>query len=358
MNKTDNLREGFTTGACAAAAAKAATILLCDEPLPETVDIPLRNGGRAAFAVNGAGVRADTAFASVVKDSGDDPDITNGATVTAAVSWMTDGDIIFAAGEGVGTVTKKGLSIPPGEPAINPGPRTMIRAAVREVTGRPVHVELSIPGGDLLAARTFNPRLGIVGGLSVLGTTGIVRPYSHPALRESLKCTLDVALGGGLRRMVFTAGNIGTNVAMKSLGIMKDAVIEVSNEWGFMLDCLERHDIDALLVVGHPGKLAKLPAGEWDTHSSRSASAIPYVRQTAREVMGADLENANTVEEIIENYTGAARTKLASALAEKVAAAVAERTKGRFAVSVALVNMKGEVTGAYGDLGGWTKKNL
>ncbi len=355
MEKTENLREGFTTGACAAAAAKAAVMLLCDEALPATVDIPMRNGGRAAFAVNAAAPRPGAASASVVKDSGDDPDITNGATVTATVSWMTDGDITFGAGEGVGTVTKKGLSIPPGNPAINPGPRDMIRAAVREVTGRPVHVELSIPGGDVLAARTFNPRLGIVGGLSVLGTTGIVRPYSHPALRESLRCTLDVALGAGLRRVVFTAGNIGTGAAMKSLGIMKDAVIEVSNEWGFMLDCLARHDIDALLVAGHPGKLAKLPAGEWDTHSSRSASAIPFVRHTAREVMGNDVENANTVEEIMESYSGAARTKLADALAAKIATAVAERTKRRFEVAAVLVNMKGEVTGSCGGLDGWTK---
>lgn len=353
MNKAEALREGFTTGACAAAAAKAAAMLLCDTPPAGTVEIPLRNGGRAAFAVSAAVINADTASASVVKDSGDDPDITNGATITATVSWMADGDITFVAGEGVGTVTKKGLSIPPGGPAINPGPRAMIRDAVREVTGRPVRVELSIPGGDGLAARTFNPRLGITGGLSVLGTTGIVRPYSHPALRESLRCTLDVALGSGLRRVVFTAGNIGTGAAMKSLGIRKDTVIEVSNEWGFMLDCLERHDIDALLVVGHPGKLAKLPAGEWDTHSSRSASAIPSVRQIARDVMGVDRENANTVEEILESFSGVARTKLADALAAHVAAAVAEKTKRRFAVFVALVNMTGEVTGAYGEVDGW-----
>ncbi len=354
MEKTENLREGFTTGACAAAAAKAAATVLCGGKPPVSVDIPLR-GGRVSFAITGAEARADAARAAVVKDSGDDPDITNGATIAATVSWMTEGDITFAAGEGVGTVTKKGLSIPPGEPAINPGPRAMIRAAVREVTPRPVRVELSIPGGGPLAARTFNPRLGIVGGLSVLGTTGIVRPYSHPALRESLRCTLDVALGAGMRRVVFTAGNIGTNAAVRSLGVSKDAVIEVSNEWGFMLDCLERHDIDALLVVGHPGKLAKLPAGEWDTHSSRSASAIPFVRQTAREAMGVDVDEANTVEEMIENHSGAARKKLAGALAAKIAVAVARRTGGRFAVSAVLVNMKGEVTGSTGDLDGWIK---
>ena len=355
MDKAEQLREGFTTGACAAA-AKAAAMLLRGGPPPSAVDIALRDG-RVSFAIAGAEMCADSARAEVVKDSGDDPDITNGATVAATVSWMAEGDIAFAAGEGVGTVTKKGLSIPPGEPAINPGPRAMIRAAVREVTDRPVRVELSIPGGGPLAARTFNPRLGIVGGLSVLGTTGIVRPYSHPALRESLRCTLDVALGSGLRRVVFTAGNIGTNAAVKSLGISKDAVIEVSNEWGFMLDCLRRHDIDALLVAGHPGKLAKLPAGEWDTHSSRSASAIPFVRQTAREAVGDDPENANTVEEIIENCSGAVRKILADALAGKIAAAVAQHTGNRFAVSAVLVNMKGEVTGSSGGLDGWTKIN-
>lgn len=353
MAQGGRLREGYTTGSCAAAGAKAAAMALCGVVVPAMVDIPLRNGGRAQLPVAEIKLNDGHATASVVKDSGDDPDITNGVTVVATVAWMADGDIAFSAGDGVGTVTKKGLSIPPGEPAINPGPREMIRAAVREVTERPVNVTVSIPGGVELAQRTFNPRLGIEGGLSVLGTTGIVRPYSHPALRESLKCSLSVALAGGLRHVVFTAGNIGTNAVVKKIGVPPEKIVEVSNEWGYMLDLLADYDIEGLLVVGHPGKLAKLAGGEWDTHSSRSGSAMPYVMETARKTLGVAPPPSNTVEGIIESFAGSERTALANALAREVATAISARTKGRFKVCVALVNMKGEVTGSRGDIAEW-----
>jgi cobalt-precorrin-5B (C1)-methyltransferase len=229
----------------------------------------------------------------------------------------------------------------------------MIRAAVREVTHRPVNVTVSIPGGVELALKTFNPRLGIVGGLSVLGTTGIVRPYSHPALRESLKCALNVAMAVGVKRLVFTAGNIGTNATVEKLGAQRDMIVEVSNEWGYMLDLLAEYDIEGLLAVGHPGKLAKLAGGEWDTHSSRSGSAIPYVMETARKTFGEAPPLSNTVEEMIESFNGPQRLALANTLARDVATAITARTKGRFKVCAALVNMKGEVTGSFGDIAEW-----
>ena len=326
---------------------------LCGSAVPATVDIPLRNGGRARLPVTQVKLNDGSATASVVKDSGDDPDITNGVTVMTTVAWMADGDIAFSAGDGVGTVTKKGLSVPPGEPAINPGPREMIRAAIREVTPRSALVTVSIPGGMELAQRTFNPRLGIVGGLSVLGTTGIVRPYSHPALRESLKCSLNVAIAGGVKRPVFTAGNIGTNAAVKKLCLPPERIVEVSNEWGYMLDLLADYDIEGLLVVGHPGKLAKLPGGEWDTHSSRSGSAMPYVMNTAQKTLGVTPPPSNTVEGIIESFDAPQRLALGNALAMKVAQAISARTRSRFKACVALVNMKGEVTGMSGDIAEW-----
>lgn len=346
-------REGYTTGSCAAAGAKAAAMALCGSPVPAMVEIPMRNGARAQLPVTEIELNDGYATASVVKDSGDDPDITNGVTVMTTVAWMTEGDISFSAGDGVGTVTKKGLSVPPGEPAINPGPRDMIRAAVREVTSRPVNVRVSIPGGMELAQRTFNPRLGIVGGLSVLGTTGIVRPYSHPALRESLKCALNVAVAGGLKHVVFTAGNIGTNATVKKLGVGPESIVEVSNEWGYMLDLLAHYDIEALLAVGHPGKLAKLAGGEWDTHSSRSGSAMPYVMEVARKTLGVTPPPSNTVEEIIESFDAPQRLALGNALAQEVVTAISARTKGSFKVCAALVNMKGDITGLCGDISEW-----
>jgi cobalt-precorrin-5B (C1)-methyltransferase len=353
MAISGQLREGYTTGSCAAVGAKAAAMALCGLPVPAMVEIPLRNGARAQLPVAGITVNDGSATASVVKDSGDDPDITNGVTVMTTVTWAADGDIVFSAGDGVGMVTKKGLSVPPGEPAINPGPREMIRAAVREVTSRPVRVTVSIPGGVELAQRTFNPRLGIADGLSVLGTTGIVRPYSHPALRESLKCALNVAVAGGLKHVVFTAGNIGTNTAVETLSVPRDKIVEVGNEWGYMLDLLATYDIEGLLAVGHPGKLVKLAGGEWDTHSSRSGSAMPYVMETARKTLGVAPPTSNTVEGIIEGFDGPHRLTLANALAQDVVAAISARANSRFKVCAALVNMKGEVTGMCGDIAEW-----
>ncbi|MBO6784803.1 MAG: cobalt-precorrin-5B (C(1))-methyltransferase, partial [Alphaproteobacteria bacterium] len=178
------LRRGWTTGACATAAAKAAYEALLGGAFPDPVAIRLPRGLRAEFPLSEARLEREEAVAAVVKDAGDDPDVTHGATVRCAVARGAAGDgVRFVAGEGVGTVTLPGLPVPPGEPAINPKPREMIAAALSEVAGEygvspDVTVTVAIPGGEALAERTANPRLGIVGGLSVLGTTGVVIPYS------------------------------------------------------------------------------------------------------------------------------------------------------------------------------------
>ena len=181
-----SLRSGITTGACAAAAAKAAATVLAGGAPPREVDLRLPSGNTIRLPILYVESRENppAITAAVRKDAGDDPDVTDGLEVRATLSWNDAGETIFAAGEGVGTVTKPGLQVPPGEPAINPVPRQMIQGAIREVTRRGVSVEISIPGGGEIAAQTFNPRLGIVGGLSVLGTTGIVRPYCTRALHE------------------------------------------------------------------------------------------------------------------------------------------------------------------------------
>ncbi|MBI4667162.1 MAG: cobalamin biosynthesis protein CbiD [Nitrospinae bacterium] len=350
------LREGYTTGACAAASAKAAVTLLLGSPPLREVDIPMPGGGRVVLPLELAETRGASAMAAVRKDAGDDPDITNGALVMASVSLENGEDVTFSAGEGVGVVTKKGLQIPPGEPAINPGPRQMITNAVREVTSKGVRVTISIPGGRELAQKTFNPRLGVEGGLSILGSTGIVRPYSHPALRESLKCALEVALAGGNEFLVFTAGNIGSKTALALLDVKPEAVVEVSNEWGFMLDTVRGKPVKALLVAGHPGKLAKLAGGYWDTHSSRSGSAVPIVSALASKTLGVSMEGHSTVEGIFETLTGAEINTVASALAERVRQAVLAKVEQKFPVAVALVDMKGRILGDSGDMGPWPKK--
>ncbi|MBM3891953.1 MAG: cobalamin biosynthesis protein CbiD, partial [Verrucomicrobia bacterium] len=312
------LRGGYTTGTCAAAAAKAAVTLLSGAPAPESVEIALPDGTRASFPVLSCRRAGDACEAAVRKDAGDDPDVTDQACVIVSVQFIEGGVVVFAAGEGVGIVTKPGLSVPVGEPAINPVPRRMIRAAVREVTDRGLRVTISIPGGRELAARTFNPRLGVEGGLSIIGTTGRVRPFSVPALCDALKCALDVAAASGVTAPVLVPGNIGERAARRHFRLGPEQVVQVSNHWGFMLDQLVRHSFARLLIVGHPGKLAKLAEGDWNTHSSRSATVAPSVARLAETTLGESVAEAPTVEGIFDALPQEKRRRLGDALAARV----------------------------------------
>ena len=348
---TTELRTGFTTGACAAAAAKAAAMKLCGAGDVAAVEIPFPDGTRMSFPVLYARSAGSGSEAAVRKFAGDDPDVTDGSLVVAAVAFAPGADVAFAAAEGVGTVTKPGLQIAPGEPAINPGPRKMIREAVREVTGDGVRVTISIPGGRELAARTFNPRLGVEGGLSILGTTGRVRPFSVPALRDALACALDVAWACGVRAPVLVPGNIGERAARRHFALTAEQVIHVSNEWGFMLERVALGSWDRLLVVGHPGKLAKLAEGQWDTHSSRSRAAGGAVARVASSLGIALSLDSRTVEGIFQSLDKPAGERLGSALAAEVRRAIQARQP--HPVAVALVNMNGDLLGADGEVSSW-----
>jgi cobalt-precorrin-5B (C1)-methyltransferase len=204
------LRRGWTTGACATAATRAAYEALITGACPDPVDIRMPNGARVAFAIASFEAGGVTATASVVKDAGDDPDVTHGALIKATVSHGAPGSgVVFRAGEGVGMVTRPGLPIPPGEPAINPVPREMMRWAIAEVAQRfgasgDVLIEIAVPGGEALAAKTLNARLGILGGLSILGTTGVVIPFSCSAWIHSIHRGIDVARASGLTHIAPT----------------------------------------------------------------------------------------------------------------------------------------------------------
>ena len=365
-------RMGFTTGSCAAAAAKAAAQFLCTGDEPQSVEITLPDGTRESFSLLYVRRQGDGAVAAVRKDAGDDPDVTDGAIVEAAIFWTDNdgghlkipnsgkqlkdnrgrahlepgnGTIHFEAGEGVGRVTKPGLSIPPGEAAINPIPRKMIAEALREVTARGVKVIVSIPEGAKLAARTFNPRLGIEGGLSILGTSGRVRPFSCPAVRTSLKYCLNVAAATGVDRPVFVPGHIGARAARRHLGATDEQIIEVSNEWGFIMDEAISLPFRAVTILGHPGKLAKLAMNHWDTHSSRSPSAVPFVTDMAARVLGKELGKENTVEGLFAALDARERKMLGDELAGAVCQAILKRTEAAWEVKAILVNMKGDLIG-------------
>jgi len=348
------LRTGYTTGSCAAAAAKAAADLLCRATAPTEVDIGLPDGSRVTFPIVRCRSVGDGCEATVRKDAGDDPDVTDKACIVATVAFIDGDEILFAAGEGVGTVTKSGLSLPPGEPAINPAPRQMIRDAIREVTNRGVRVTISVPDGRELAARTFNPRLGVVGGISIIGTSGRVRPFSSSALRDALKCSLDVAAANGVRAPVLVPGNIGERAARKNFRLSAEQVIQVSNQWGFMLEQTGQCNFPRFMVLGHPGKLAKLAEGHWDTHSSQSPNAVPIVARLAEATLSRRMSECATVEGVFESLSTEERRRLADALAAQIRSAIVERLGLRREIAVVLINLTGNILGHDGDLQAWT----
>ncbi len=349
------LRTGYTTGACAAAAAKAAALFLVNGERPLQVGIRLPGGLHADFPVERVRRCGNGALARVRKDAGDDPDATNGVLVEVLLSPVPGGCLRFAAGEGVGTVTKQGLSVKPGEPAINPIPRLMIEQAIREVTHRGMLATVSIPGGQTIARKTFNGRLGIEGGLSVLGTTGIVRPYSVSAVRASVKCALDVAASCGITAPVFVPGNMGRRAVLRNFRTREQQIVEAGNEWGFLIDSAVPFRFTDILVAGHPGKLAKLIDGQWDTHSARSGRAADTVALKAATLFGRSFAGAVTAEGIFSSLSAVEAKMLGNLLAEELRKAVEARMARGSApgVCVALTDMQGRIRGTAGGLAPW-----
>jgi cobalt-precorrin-5B (C1)-methyltransferase len=347
------LREGYTTGSCAAAAAKAAAQLLFADRRETVADIPLPDGKRLSIPLVDVRMDGAAGVATVRKDAGDDPDVTDRALITAAVSLRDDGRVVFGAGRGVGTVTKPGLAIPPGEPAINPVPRRMIIAAIREVTTCGADVSISVENGESLATRTFNPRLGIEGGISILGTTGIVRPFSLAAIRETVRCSLSVAAAAGVTRPILVPGHIGERTARANFRVRPEQVVEAGNEWGLVMDEAIQYPFEAIMALGHPGKLAKLIDDGWDTHSSRSVSALPTVERFHQEALGFPAKMFPTVEGVFQSLDEERRSLLSTRIAEAVQEAVERRTGGRFTVATVIINLAGHILGRAGETELW-----
>jgi cobalt-precorrin-5B (C1)-methyltransferase len=281
------LRTGWTTGACSAAAAKGAAIMLADGGAPTTVSIrlpqPFRGSDRTQFTVERAEAGDGWAEAVVVKDAGDDPDVTDGAHLTVRLERAPEPGLSFHAGEGVGTVTKPGLGLEVGGPAINPTPRRMIAEAVGEVLdlGRVgVACTITVPGGEKMALKTTNRRLGIVGGISILGTTGIVRPFSTASWRASVVQAIDVAAADGQDTVVLATGGRTERAAMRLLPDLPDVCfVEVGDFTGAALRRMVERGIRRCVFVGMIGKLAKLGAGILMTHYTRSKVDLGYLAE-------------------------------------------------------------------------------
>ncbi len=282
------MRFGYTTGSCATAAAKAAAIGLFKGNIPDEVEIDTPAGLKLRLKVHDKQLSDNLAVCAVEKDAGDDPDVTHGCKVHASVERTISATIEIDGGEGVGRVTKPGLQVPVGHAAINPVPRLMIENAIKEIIGEGagVKVMIFVPNGKILGEKTFNPKLGITGGISIIGTTGIVRPMSEDAFKTSLLCGLDIARGIGYKTVALVPGSLGERSMLYLAHIPRDQIVQMSNFVGFMLNAAVERRFQKVILAGHPGKLAKLLRGDFHTHSAVSKPAndilIEIIEQQVR----------------------------------------------------------------------------
>ena len=374
------LREGFTTSACAAAAASAgARALLTGQPVQRVViDLPARR--QAVFQIHRCELGAGWAMCSVIKDAGDDPDVTHGAEIQARVEWMReaqmargadDGPAIFiTGGPGVGIVTRPGLPVPVGEPAINPVPRRIITQAVMAaladapasaLPAQPaLRVTISVPNGAALAEKTMNPRLGIVGGISILGTTGIVKPFSQPAYRASIFAELKAAAANGLRQAVLATGARSEDYAFQKLGRLgtdadlpeRMGYVQVGDHMGYAVRQCQRLGYAGVIVTGMIGKLSKLAQGRLQTHVEEGGVDLDFLAGLAQQ-LGASVElvnrirAANTAHHAQALLAKAGITGIEQRIAEFVAEQIAVAGAGMLEVRALLFSMSGQLLGEH-----------
>lgn len=351
--KGENLRRGWTTGACATAAAKAAVQALLGGSFQDPVEITLPKGQTVAFALADHCLKPGAAMAAVVKDAGDDPDVTHGALIVVTARPAASGaGILFRAGEGVGTVTLPGLPVPPGEPAINPMPRQMIAAAIAEVAGPEAdfEIEIAVPGGAALAERTLNGRLGIINGLSILGTTGIVIPFSCAAWIDSIHRGIDVARATGQDHIAGSTGSTSERVVEAHHGLDPKQLIEMGDFIGGMLKYLRTHPVPRITIAGGVAKMSKLAQGMLDVHSKRGRADQQALADIATSVGGdaalaAKITASNTVAEAF-GHAAAAGIQLGDAVATRawqVAAPVLQGTGS--ALEILVIDRDGKIRG-------------
>ena len=347
------LKYGITTGATAAAAAKAAVIAALKEPVDRVV-IPTPIGLRFEVPVKySRKLSNESAEAVAVKDAGQDIDVTDKMEIIATIKLTDDGKITIKSGEGIGKVTKPGLQVPIGEGAINPVPKSMITEAIKEVlpVGRGVEVTISAPEGANIAKKTMNAKLGVVGGVSILGTVGVVKPLSLEACRRSLVPQLDVALARGYKRILFVPGNIGERIAKQQFGVPEDAIVQTGDFVGYMLDKAVEKGVKEIILLGHSGKLVKLAANIFNTHHKVGDARNEVIASYAG-AAGAKTETinelliANTTDEATEILKQANLLEVAyNRISVRVNQRVSDRVENKIKISVVIVAMDGKVLG-------------
>ena len=350
------LRRGWTTGACAAAATKAAYQALITGDFPDTVSIVLPKGEVPVFQLFNKEIGSDFTAASIIKDAGDDPDVTDRAEIKIKVMWGIKGSgVVFKAGPGVGTVTKSGLKLEIGEPAINPVPQQLMRNVVTEIaekfqdTGDLV-ITVSVPGGKELAKKTWNPRLGILGGISILGTTGIVIPYSCSAWIHSIHRGIDVARANFLPHVAGCTGSTSEKAVKQIYNLPDIAMLDMGDFVGGLLKYFRKHPLPKLTIGGGFGKLTKLAQGQLDLHSRRSQVDFIQLAEQLKD-LGATSElcrqakEANTANEVLRLAQNESLS-VADSIAEK-ARLVVNKTLGNTEteLNILVIDNQGKIAG-------------
>lgn len=357
-NGDKQLRSGFTTGACSAAAAKAATQSLLTQQLVREIEIALPIGRRQTFAIEHCGFSAAEATCSVVKDAGDDPDCTHGAHLTATVSWIDrPGEIELDRGQGVAVITKPGVGLDVGAPAITPVPRRNIIEMVREAAGdsladRGLRVVISVPGGEEMAKKTQNERLGILGGISILGTTGIVVPFSTGAFKVSITQGIDVARAAGQDTVVLTTGGKSEEFAMKILGLPAECYVQMGDFIGFALKACVQRAVRRIAVCGMPGKMSKIAKGKMQTHAAGSEVDMEFLASIAADCGAAadvvdEVRRANTARHVSEIVAARQVAGYWDAVAERVVVACSRHIRDAADVECVLTEFSGQVIGRW-----------
>ena len=333
-----DLKRGWTTGACATAATKAAFTALLTGAFPDPVTITLPKGETPSFPLALEGRGDGWARVGIIKDAGDDPDVTHGAMIIATLRHLPPGSgVVFKAGEGVGMVTREGLPVPVGEPAINPVPRALMRGVIAELGGTDVEIEIAVPGGELLSRGTWNSRLGIVGGLSILGTTGIVHPYSCAAWIASIHRGVDVARAARFPHVAGCTGSTSEDAVRALYGLPLEAMIDMGDFAGGLLKYLRDHPVPRVTIGGGFAKMVKLAQGAMDLHSGRSQVDFDWLAALAgRE----EIKSANTAMQALD----IAGQQLAQAVAVKAHEAVVAILRGAPVLAdVVIVSRTGEI---------------
>jgi cobalt-precorrin-5B (C1)-methyltransferase len=357
MVKLKTLRAGITTGASAAAAAQAAAVKLCTGEEIQSARVTNPQGREIVVPIKDIRSYETEVTATVVKDGGDDPDITNGLEITATVSKAEPGITVFG-GTGVGIVTKPGLQVPVGEPAINPVPRQMIIEAVRNIVpeGGGLRIEIGVPGGAEAARKTLNPKLGIVGGISILGTTGIVEPMSEDAFKRSLVPQIEMAKACGYSTICLTPGRLGEKWAAGKLGIPQEAIVQMSNFIGYMLNACVDLGIKDVILTGHHSKLTKVAAGCFHTHNKVSDARLETLAAMAGLIGAqsrviAELLEANTSEGALEILRDNGLLEVLPMIASRAAKRAMDHVFGEIRVGVVMFNMAGDILAADSNAG-------